>query len=283
MQEVNFQGDSSTYPMDNMVNYIAIAKSSRVRPVPVTASYFAVNTSGLSPTYIQPAVDTAGGEFRDLHIYCQPVGTEITALLAATPGLWMGEYGIQDDGTFTGATASTVTAFFTTMLSWAGNDAFQGLCNYAIADLNQASSVVQTWGMYNLTQSGAYVFTGLKTDRSVLFDQQPKAVSYAAPAVTAITSSSLTLSWSTYSGTGTVTYTPQYILVNSDGFPTVDVWTDGTPTTSTSGTLSGLSMVTRYAIRIKATDSVGTQYSAWVSSVTTPTIQLISSFAGAIV
>jgi hypothetical protein len=42
-------------------------------------------------------------------------------------------------------------------------------------------------------------------------------------------------------------------------------------------------MVTRYAIRIKATDSVGTQYSAWVSSVTTPTIQLISSFAGAIV
>lgn len=80
---------------------------------------------------------------------------------------------------------------------------------------------------------------------------------------------SIGLTWSAASGgTGTVTYSPQYAPADANGFPSSG-WINGSATTGTSGTITGLSSGS-YAVRIASVDSSLTPaatYSPWTSGV----------------
>jgi hypothetical protein len=79
------------------------------------------------------------------------------------------------------------------------------------------------------------------------------------------TGSNISLTWNTSTGGyGTITYVPQYNVRDSFGFPSTITWTNGSPTVSTSETLSNLPNNTNIIIRIMSSDTVGeTNYSSW--------------------
>lgn len=90
--------------------------------------------------------------------------------------------------------------------------------------------------------------------------------SLTVPTVTPVSSTAFDLSWSAATGGFTpYTYIPQYVAVDSYGFPTA-TWTSSAPQTGTTLSVTGVTGGVDYAVRILVIDSRPLRaltYSAW--------------------
>lgn len=218
---------------------------------PMTCSVYALGGSDLGPTsyndHIKPVKD-AGADFGCFHCYHDQSASLIGYLVYSSGGpngdnfpITIGELGVYNsDG------SSAITTRYTLGKDWITLPNIQMLAFWGAMDF-----AGQTWGFLN----GSYVprspqagilaacprGTGAYDD-----DWDPHAVVEAAPSL-----AGHILSWSAaVGGSGTVTYTPQYVLLDANGFPST-TWTSLTPTTNTSASVGAL-VVGSYAFRIKS-------------------------------
>ncbi len=276
-------GGTSDPAYTNLEGWFLAARAGFTRDVPLCASS-AAGAAGASPVWSRQAHAIArGGDFGAWDNYFTPANVnELDPVVfnagqgaAGTTdlGVVITEMGIlNNDGT------SPVTTRYGYIEAWGNRSRLTMMNVWALTDFGSAG--VNDWGVYTSAQAGSpdYEFT---TQRSIQctalqnIEKTPNDYDVAedtGPVVQdlgsgTIGANAVDLTWSAAdNGGSSVTYTPQGIQVDANGFPLVDAtWADSTPTSSTSATFTSLGAGVTYAFRLKMSDSAqGERYSNWV-------------------
>jgi hypothetical protein len=125
---------------------------------------------------------------------------------------------------------------------------------------DSTASLQAPGGLGLLGYFGQPYFTNINF--STVFDVAPTV---ATPPAGTPTGANVALTWSAATGgSGTVNYTPQYNVSAPFGFPSTTTWTNGTPVSGLSETVSGLPANTNVIFRVMSADAMSaTNYSPW--------------------
>lgn len=260
---------TSGFAWDNRAELVSAVTAARVNPITVAVSLVPLD----HPIDLTIANAIAGaGALPDFHLY--PLGGDYWTLSDVEPAFFNagdGPEGTTDYPVFMGEMGANVndsdstqqTDVYTVMAQLASQARLQGAMNWNILQGQTPDPVTGGVGDYSLyTPDSTPSWGGARTNMLTPFQTIPKtpqpydaaqdafAVTHDAPTMSSRTRSTLSLAWSSATGgSGTITYTPQYAPLDANGFPSA-AWSNGTPTTGTSGVITGLTSNVPYGFRI---------------------------------
>lgn len=261
VQEIDSLGTGSV-GYTNFASWIATAKAARgSADIPVTCSFNGASSSAdLVWASRFKAASDAGADFADGHVYYDAATSDLDPLLfnagSGASGTTDFPIIIGEMGSPSTDSGASITNRYTTLAAWANRARVQAMFVWAMVDITG----VQTYGVYTDHQAAGVFDTPRTTQltKTALMPVVPGpydaaedvgALVEAAPTVT-ISGTRADLSWTAAAGSGTKTYTPQYVPLDANGFPST-TWQSGSATTSTSAHLVGLTANTSYAFRIQ--------------------------------
>lgn len=225
---------------DHLSAYLSTASAALTRDLPLTCSFTMQSGSDLpgGGAYKGDAVLSAGADFLDPHIYTSTADADVQLFLAEAP-TFIGEVGIQTDGSLLGGGSGSVATIYASIGRWGNFAGLQGLCQWDLIDWDG-----QLWGIFDndISTPRTPQTTEMQTIPVVAQpydagDDVGPMIS-SAPTTTGRTSTTVSLSWSAASGGTGLSYTPQCAPSDADGFPT-DAWVSGDPTGGTTAIISG--------------------------------------------
>lgn len=276
LQEANGENGVS---LDNLEAAISTALTTRLTPVPVTCSCNGDRAANPATESYWGRLAAAGVDFFDYHRYWQ--GTANRAHLdLLIDNQWnipvvVGETGIPHSGRFQtgpadGNSAQLSAAYYDGIVAMGSRYDVQLVAVWSSVPNETNPPDEADYGMYNIAQDGSFAFTSPRAERVSRFMQlpvtiQPREVAFDdGPELdtppTIGSPSSVQLTWAAADGGTNVSYVPQYVELDSDGFP-VGPWSNLPETTETSAMVPVAA-----AYRVKVKDGVTGEYrfSPWL-------------------